>query len=482
MLHEKVTMSSDGMDPVIPEDLIYRFASRLEFNEDTLKVAETAVRLVQRMSIDWMVMGRRPSGICGACLIMAARIHNYRRTVKEVVYIVKVTTATIQKRMEEFKQTASSELTVEEFLGNEFLEQAHDPPSFYQRTEAYLANKKTRKRKHIRNDDDEEDVGNEMQSTTDGMSRLGSVISEDAEPEIQRDADGFVVPAPPAPKEIPIDPALLEDTENQAALESLVREHGDIVPEAEQTEEEITAAKSIAQAIVDEEWQAEEEEIEAEINEEITEMMNDPHTVEHAKAFASAEQRARVTSMIANIQNPSKGIPMTADIEDTEFANDPEVLHCLLSPEESAIKEKIWLNANDDWLRDQQRKLYMKKIADKTPKITRKRNKKPRIGEGQLTAASSPAEAAVAVMKNRTWSKRINYDAIAGIFDGPLSGPGSAATSRVTSVAGSTVGASVAGSEAASNAQGSEVGNALLFDLDEDEDEDVGFDPDDDEL
>src|ERR1700737_5015260 len=92
-LHEKVTLSSDGIQPVLPEDLIYRFAAKLEFGDKTLEVAETAVRVVQRMAKDWMVMGRRPSGICGAALIMAGKIHNFRRVEREVVYIVKVTTA-----------------------------------------------------------------------------------------------------------------------------------------------------------------------------------------------------------------------------------------------------------------------------------------------------------------------------------------------------------------------------------------------------
>src|SRR3979490_2851452 len=106
-LHEKITMSKEGIQPVLPEDLIYRFAAQLEFGNRTPNVAETAVRLVKRMAKDWIVMGRRPSGVCGAALIIAARMHNFRRNPNEVVYIVKVTTATIQKRLEEFKYTRS---------------------------------------------------------------------------------------------------------------------------------------------------------------------------------------------------------------------------------------------------------------------------------------------------------------------------------------------------------------------------------------
>jgi transcription factor IIIB subunit 2 len=51
---------------VDPSLYIQRFAARLEFEEKTQAVANTALRLVQRMKRDWMVTGRRPAGICGA--------------------------------------------------------------------------------------------------------------------------------------------------------------------------------------------------------------------------------------------------------------------------------------------------------------------------------------------------------------------------------------------------------------------------------
>jgi transcription factor IIIB subunit 2 len=156
----------------LPEDLIYRFAAKLEFGNKTSDVAETAVRLVKRMSKDWMVMGRRPSGVCGACLIMAARMHNFRRTTKEVVYIVKVTTATIQKRLDEFKFTPSSDLTIEEFLSNQFLESAHDPPSFYQKSEAFQAQKKTRKRKRPLQLGEDEEEGLKTRGNEQVQSRI----------------------------------------------------------------------------------------------------------------------------------------------------------------------------------------------------------------------------------------------------------------------------------------------------------------------
>lgn len=40
-----------------------------------------ALRLVQRMKRDWIDVGRRPTGLCGAALLLAARFHNFNRLV-----------------------------------------------------------------------------------------------------------------------------------------------------------------------------------------------------------------------------------------------------------------------------------------------------------------------------------------------------------------------------------------------------------------
>ena len=64
--------------PLIDPSLyIHRFASKLEFEEQTHGVAMTAVRLVGRMSRDWLQTGRRPAGIRSMrrCLLSALYIH-----------------------------------------------------------------------------------------------------------------------------------------------------------------------------------------------------------------------------------------------------------------------------------------------------------------------------------------------------------------------------------------------------------------------
>lgn len=117
-------MVSSSSDPCL---YIPRFAHMLEFGAKTHEVSMTALRLVQRMKRDWMHTGRRPSGLCGAgngtattwqrqltstdtscehrvflplssALLVAARMHKFRRTVKDVISVVKVCQTTLRKR------------------------------------------------------------------------------------------------------------------------------------------------------------------------------------------------------------------------------------------------------------------------------------------------------------------------------------------------------------------------------------------------
>lgn len=114
---------------VDPSLYISRFAVALDFGDYTQRVAQDAVRIAQRMDRDWITSGRRPAGICGACLLIAARMNGFRRTSKEMIYVVKVAEITIQKRLHEFNQTESAHLSVRDFR-TIWLEKRADPPSF----------------------------------------------------------------------------------------------------------------------------------------------------------------------------------------------------------------------------------------------------------------------------------------------------------------------------------------------------------------
>ncbi|KAJ2789381.1 transcription factor TFIIIB subunit brf1, partial [Coemansia guatemalensis] len=88
-----------------------------------------AIRLVQRMDRDWIRTGRRPAGICGACILISARMHNFRRTQREIIRVVKIADTTLRRRLDEFRTTPSGGLTVADFRSL-WLEQSADPPAF----------------------------------------------------------------------------------------------------------------------------------------------------------------------------------------------------------------------------------------------------------------------------------------------------------------------------------------------------------------
>ncbi|PHH67555.1 hypothetical protein CDD82_1364 [Ophiocordyceps australis] len=458
-LNEAVPLTEDSFSPVYPEDLIWRFATKMEFYHDTAKVAEDAVRLVKRMRRDWMVVGRRPSGICGACLLMAARMHNFRRTVREVVYIVKVTNHTIQSRLEEFNMTESSKMSVEDFLKQDFLQTSHDPPAFYRQSDDYQKQLEAkRKRKRLDKDDDgdesDKDEAQETQAHDDDSSprrqppqqSSGADLSAAPAMEFRRDADGFIIP--PLPSQIAKDDSSCnnQDVQDQGddaedGLDDLAKQYGDDMtggPADQETDARGSSRRANESHLpINDEWRRDEQELEGQIEE----IFNDPLTYQHALAYSNAEQRARIHSSWALQQQPQKDVSMAAEIEEDEFADDPEVANCLLSPDEAHIKELIWVNQNKDWLRKHQEKIFKSKMEAERPKQTRRRRKNPRIGEGQTSPAGSALEAAMNVVKNRGWSKRINYDMLRSIFDRPNGGGlGSATTSRKTSRAGSTFG------------------------------------------
>eukprot|EP00871_Galdieria_phlegrea_P003595 jgi/Galph1/4236/GphlegSOOS_G2880.1 len=132
--------------PIIDPSLyIHRFASRLGFEEKTYTVAMSALRLIARMKRDWIHTGRRPSGLCGAALFVAAKMHGFDRSQKEIVNVVRIGEVTLRKRLLEFEETSSALLTAEQIdtlggddgtvedLHDKHLLKESDPPAFKRR-------------------------------------------------------------------------------------------------------------------------------------------------------------------------------------------------------------------------------------------------------------------------------------------------------------------------------------------------------------
>ena len=172
-----------------PSLYIHKFASRLEFPEDKKHaVAMSALRLVSRMKRDWVSVGRKPSGLCGAALIIAARMHGFYRSFADVSRVVRVGSYALQKRLAEIENTPSARLTAEQIDNggghdgvNSLREDAPpcDPPAF-------KANAKMLKEK----------VGEEEEGSDENGERMSSpakrprtrLILDDAEEDTEKTA------------------------------------------------------------------------------------------------------------------------------------------------------------------------------------------------------------------------------------------------------------------------------------------------------
>ncbi|KAK4213692.1 transcription factor iiib-like protein [Rhypophila decipiens] len=386
-LNQFPDMREDARENSIPlEDLIFRFASKLEFYHDTGKVAESAVRIAARMRYDNMTHGRRPAGICGAAIIMAARAHNYRRTVREVVYIAKVTMATLQERMEEFAMVPSAQMTISEFNEtpvpnpNRPSGPSFDPPFLYKNSQEWKEKHgRPRKRKApTTTADDGSQQGNkrprgdtDQQEPQQPAAVPGpSASTPQPNPPPVVDKDGFVVP--PLPQHV-IDPALRSDpasasqtesttddtvsvlaaaanVENQ--LEVLASQYGEEEDEDEEDDETgptSEMAMAVAQGIevpgfaqaqqkgaktpvkkktvalpVNEEWEMDE----ANLEQEMEGHLNDPALIgaTQVETRAIEERRAKETAAVDQTSTSDKTTQDTTAgaAEDNAEANDPE--------------------------------------------------------------------------------------------------------------------------------------------------------------
>ena len=444
------------VQPINPEDLILRFAQRLEFGSETMRVANDAVRIVQRMNRDWMTPGRRPAGVCGAALILAARMNNFRRSIREVVFICKVQDQTILNRLEEFRTTESSSLTVEEFRTID-LERTADPPAFTQGKDG--KKKRGRKRKQIDanfggDGDGIEPTVISSRATSTCPSESNGQLDTQATMQTQAKLDSQSMPPPPLPVDLKLfaasaqrsseqDPSQSpEDStpniEGTQAQPSHVKET--VKPSAKRKRGRPPGAKKLATPPASQASDGSSLNVnDPSLGSDLTAALTDPMNLDHATALTSAlESAADPPSPPATQQDiprkPLPPIPDTETISDSEFADDPEVSDCLLTPSEIAIKTRIWTHENRDWLRAQSAKLLKQQLAEEhgtTRVIIHRRRRRRRIGDMSayldgdaqegMPVAGSPQEAVAKMMAHRAFSKKINYESIANAYGGSSS-------------------------------------------------------------
>ena len=133
---------SDRYNCIDPTIYIDRLVAKLDFKEQNDEVRELAVRLVKRMKRDWIDRGRRPTGLCGAAILMAARAQDFQICFADIARVAKIGHATIKKRLDEFENTQASDLSIDDFnkYGDDIEKfgEAANPPSFKHEIESKI--------------------------------------------------------------------------------------------------------------------------------------------------------------------------------------------------------------------------------------------------------------------------------------------------------------------------------------------------------
>ena len=396
------------------------------------------------MKRDFMLSGRRPAGVCGAALILAARMNNFNRTVREMSYVVKVNEITIQTRLEEFKNLESAGLTIEDFRTID-LEVEIDPadPPILMRNKDDRKGKRGRKRTHIQFSGDGDEFGNRPTparavmdiSSDDDASETAT--SREETPKDQGSVSKPIhsgkrsrrdMPPPPLPLDpvlqgegdqtrprtrasaararsgvetrsqkgaanehamANVSPATTNDTSNKRSTSDLTAGTTSSIDTADPNATKAHEGKKRGRPrkTADSGVRIEDSEITAALADPFRASMSTLQATADVTPTAATESSTVIVDgeePVPLAPQPHREISMSETIDDNEFEDDPEVRHCLLNSEEVEIKTRIWTSVNAEWIREKASKQYKYEleVANGTyrPPKTRARRRK-RMGD-----------------------------------------------------------------------------------------------------
>ncbi|XP_037963126.2 transcription factor IIIB 90 kDa subunit [Plutella xylostella] len=374
-LSRALCINIPSMDPCL---YILRFASQLQFGERKHEVSMTALRLVQRMKRDSIHSGRRPSGLCGAALLIAARLHDFSRTPNDVVRIVKVHESTLRKRLLEFGDTPSSALTLDEFMTVD-LEEEQDPPAF----RAARKRDKERLQKLIEEEDGEKEL---------------SELQREIDLQLEKDNSKRKRAANPPPPPVNLD-ASIEDAEaSKFAAEDTLSLIGEIAKQADPSRD-------------------------AQLKQETMEKGLAPDL--HVIGLGPSEDKSQ-----DKFVKPEPKLQFSKDLhKDEELVlserDEDYVSSLIMSETEAALKTKMWNRINAGYLKEQKIKEEIRarekeEGKDKTKKVRGSYKKKTAMN------AATAGEAIEKMLAEKRISSKINYDILRSL-DQPGTPAGSTA-------------------------------------------------------
>jgi transcription factor IIIB 90 kDa subunit len=419
---------------VDPSHYISRFAALLEFGEETHRVASDAVRLVQRFDRDWLTRGRRPAGICGAALLLAARMNNFRRSIQEIVQVVKIADTTLKKRLEEFAETPTGALTVTDFR-NVWLDEEMDPPAFTKGKEreeernGSTIKKKTKGRKKRKRGEDDAELELEewekeaLSKFDDGTIPEVQETFNRVDPSIFQDGilAGTITPGPDDKEPDDTLPLFFPDPDD-ANIDPSLRH-----PESA---EGVSLDMNPADTAID-----------VAISEEVSKYLSNVQGTQLTSALDEVDQRRQAQR----------------DVDEELLGLDEAELDAfIMTEEEVKIKERVWVELNRDYLESIAGKCSgsifvialfcstvkqprVHRVVTRRQKVARfashlwqlksifpfsfsydciqrrKPNNKPR--DASTPTGSTVAESVQNLLKKNTkYSKRINYNALKDLF------------------------------------------------------------------
>ncbi|CAJ1077848.1 BRF1 RNA polymerase III transcription initiation factor subunit b [Xyrichtys novacula] len=388
LLARELCINAPAIDPCL---YIPRFAHMLEFGAKTHEVSMTALRLVQRMKRDWMHTGRRPSGLCGAALLVAARMHKFRRTVKDVISVVKVCQTTLRKRLTEFEDTPTSQLTIDEFMRVD-LEQECDPPSFtasqHKAKMQQLEQELSRKLDDVEGEIScyKDEIESELEKSRPKLRGIYAAYAKELDPE---DSEVLSVASEPEDPDV-------EENELQAAAQHLTQEFlGQVIQEEEGLGSKTDVGKEEEAGAVKE-------------------------GSVHQRQVASLDIILGKLPTAASLQqtfieSESSDKPDDEQSEsgelDLDGIDDQEIEKYILNEREVQVKTDLWMKQNAEYLQEQKEKEERIK-KEKEQGTYKEKPKKSKKKKKELVEASSAGEAIERMLEKKKISSKINYDVL----------------------------------------------------------------------
>lgn len=380
--------------PIIDPSLyIHRFASRLEFGDKTHAVAMSALRLLARMRRDWMSYGRRPAGLCGAALIVAARMHNFYRSQADVVRVVRIGNVALRERLQELDRTPTAALTAAQIdsgggddgkeaslsvLGEDAI---CDPPAF----QRLVALKEQKQNEQEQQPQKSGGVQTDAPQSQDSLGQRDPTDSTSDSPSTR--SQGATTSPSVNDKNAPATPSLRGVEQRTADEEAL---EGDIQA-----------------ALASREFQ----------ELELESLVDEQQSIEKARTLGSQESR----NTSRNNQGTATQRIIDADKDDGELSDldDEDVAQYLNTEEEYERKKELWLEMNKEYL--EQQKLLEKMKAERPEEYKRLRpsrsSKKRKTTDSDATpnghgTPSRPNKTAVESTAQSTppkSSRKLNY-------------------------------------------------------------------------